>query len=90
VAVITPDTLLLPACCCRQRNRYVVKNRIDIRKSVVLRGAGKAATTLFFPNSLTEAHGNKGSWWVAVRVPERVTACSLLPLLHWLIQPPVP
>lgn len=42
--------------------RYVISRRLDIRRSVVLRGAGKASTTLFFPRSLADAYGNRGGW----------------------------
>jgi hypothetical protein len=42
--------------------KYVITKRIDIRKQVVLRGAGRDATTLYFPYSLADVYGNRGGW----------------------------
>ncbi len=40
--------------------KYVITRQINIRNPVVLRGAGRDSTTLYFPKSLSEARGN--SW----------------------------
>lgn len=50
---------------------YRITKTLDTRKSIVLRGAGKDLTTLFFPKSLTEVYGNtwsevRGEWVVVV------------------------
>jgi hypothetical protein len=37
---------------------YRITRVIETRKAIVLRGAGKDATTLFFPLSLTDVYGN--------------------------------
>ncbi|WIA15873.1 hypothetical protein OEZ85_012625 [Tetradesmus obliquus] len=42
--------------------KYVITKRIDIRKQVVLRGAGRDVTTLYFPHSLADVYGSRGSW----------------------------
>lgn len=42
--------------------KYVITKRIDIRKQVVLRGAGRDATTLYFPHSLADVYGSRGGW----------------------------
>jgi hypothetical protein len=39
---------------------YRITKTLDTRKNIVLRGAGKTLTTLFFPLSLTQVYGN--SW----------------------------
>lgn len=40
--------------------RFVVTKPIDVRKAVVLRGAGRDATTLVFPKSLQAVTGREG------------------------------
>jgi hypothetical protein len=41
------------------KGTYVISKRIDITKgNLILRGAGKNETILFFPNSLTDLYGN--------------------------------
>lgn len=47
--------LLIPA------GVYRITKTLDTRKSIVLRGAGKGLTTLYFPFSLTEVYGNTWS-----------------------------
>lgn len=51
---------------------YRITKTLDTRKGVVLRGAGKTLTTLFFPFSLTQVYGNTwsevGGWRVCVLV----------------------
>jgi hypothetical protein len=47
--------LLIPA------GVYRITKTLDTRKSVVLRGAGKGLTTLYFPFSLTDVYGNTWS-----------------------------
>ncbi|KAI8464294.1 MAG: pectin lyase fold/virulence factor [Monoraphidium minutum] len=42
--------------------KYVITRKIDIRKGIVLRGAGRDKTTLYFPKSLAEVYGNWGGW----------------------------
>lgn len=42
--------------------RYVITKRVDIRKQVVLRGAGRDKTALFYPKSLADLYGNRGGW----------------------------
>ncbi len=37
---------------------YKLTQRIELRKSLVWRGAGKDKTTLYFPYSLTAVYGN--------------------------------
>lgn len=51
---------------------YRITKALDMRKSVVLRGAGKNLTTIYIPVSLTDVYGNT---WSEVRL-------GLLPLLH--------
>jgi hypothetical protein len=52
---ITSGAILIPA------GTYRITKTLDTRKGVVLRGAGKAATTLFFPFSLSQVYGNTWS-----------------------------
>jgi polygalacturonase len=42
--------------------KYVITKQLDIRKAVVLRGAGKYKTTLYFPKSLADVYGRHGGW----------------------------
>lgn len=53
-AQVQRGAILIPA------GVYRITKTLDTRKSVVLRGAGKGLTTLFFPKSLTQVYGN--SW----------------------------
>jgi hypothetical protein len=40
---------------------YRITKTLDTRKNIVLRGAGKTLTTLYFPLSLTQVYGNTWS-----------------------------
>jgi hypothetical protein len=53
---------------------YRITKTLDMRKSVVLRGAGKTRTIIYIPVSLTEVYGNT---WSEVRV-SRVWFCKLV------------
>jgi hypothetical protein len=62
---------------------YRITRIIDMRKSVVLRGAGTNLTTIYIPVSLTDVYGNT---WSEVRRSHCISfqfACSLL-AWQWL------
>ena len=43
-----------------KKGTYKITNVVNVRRQVVLRGAGRGATKLWLPRSLSEARGN--SW----------------------------
>ena len=54
IGAAKPGTaLLIPG------GKYVITEKVDIRKSIVIRGAGKGQTTLYYPKALSDVYGNK-------------------------------
>eukprot|EP00879_Flechtneria_rotunda_P027878 GHRR01029920.1.p1 GENE.GHRR01029920.1~~GHRR01029920.1.p1 ORF type:complete len:120 (-),score=25.74 GHRR01029920.1:447-806(-) len=50
---------------------YRLTKALDIRKAILLRGAGKGLTTIYIPVSLTDVYGNtwsEVSGWLAAEV----------------------
>jgi hypothetical protein len=39
--------------------KYVITEKVDIKKNIVIRGAGRGQTTLYYPKALSDVYGNK-------------------------------